>query len=249
MRAVGAMNLDIITPAISLAALSCRVAKAEAEAESYKIRFEDAVALLKLVKDTRNSYIATPNREAFRAWEGWVDGRIKHAEDILTDLRGLVEREGGRGNRTMVEKLIWVIRDKDVAENLRLRLDPCYSSLLAILVILLSARGKQERTCLPESGQSTALVGIWPEDNGIPCICFSNFEAVCSANHHRLLPSDSPCLSRSTTDLSSIDGVTKFQGTDEYLEEDDIEMYEWLREKARADSMEVEDEEEEDVDG
>jgi hypothetical protein len=156
------VNIDLVTPVLMLAALRCRVARAEAEIETHRGRFENTCALLKLVKDTRSSPTASLNQETFQAWEGWIDGQIIDAERVLADLKDVVQRKAEHGYRSFAEKISWVMKYKDVAENLGLRLAQCHANLLTILNILMLAPGRQQQyTCLSESGQLVASTGVW----------------------------------------------------------------------------------------
>ncbi|KAH0558729.1 hypothetical protein GP486_004626 [Trichoglossum hirsutum] len=234
------MSLDVITPFFMIAALGCRVTRAETEIETHRHRFEKTEALLKLVRDIRGSRKAS---ETSQGWEDWIDGSIGDAEQVIREIKDAVQRKGGRGNGSFPEKISWLLKYKDAAENLGRRLDQCYWSLSVIVIVLVVVAGTRPS----EPRQSVAVAGSWLEDNSTPYGYFSNSGLAHMKDFPLILPAGSPCSSRSSTGLSSVtDGPEPPDGYRSLEEEDqEVEMHAWLRERARSDSMEAEEEEEE----
>jgi hypothetical protein len=155
------MNLDVVTPVLMIAALRRKVIRAEAEIETHRSLFEKTEALLKLVKDIRDSRTAS---ETSPGWDEWIDDSIEGAGEVIKEIKDAIQRKSERGHRTLLEGISWVLKYKDVMENLKPRLDQCYWSLMVIVIALAPAAGAR----ISEPRQSVAMAGSWSEGSNSP---------------------------------------------------------------------------------
>jgi hypothetical protein len=145
------LSIDICTTIYVALTLYNRASRALEEIKAHRSRFEKTEALLKLVEGIRRSKTTTTtirdrvtpsppsssNPSLFsEGCEVWIDQNISCTEHVLSEIEEVIKLEREVERLSWKEKIEWVMRHKSVVENLGVRLDQCYLSLMATLIML-----------------------------------------------------------------------------------------------------------------